>query len=47
MKLKKKSIKKRARKNNSSQLELTYRTCDLSHEADITSCKQTEINYEI
>jgi len=22
-------------------------TCDLSHEASITSCKQTEINYEI
>jgi len=47
MKLKKKSIKKKARKNHSSQLELTYQTCDLSHEASITSCKQTEINYKI
>jgi hypothetical protein len=47
MKLNKKSIKKRARKNHSSQIELTYQTCDLSHEAGITSYKQTEINYEI
>jgi len=34
-------------KNHLSQLELTYQTCDLNHETDLTSIKQTKINYEI